>query len=188
MAGRFTKDYFNGYRAITVPQKNGRGTRRILEYIGEWYGIGCTREEYIRLKTKIVCFALAILAVYLPCSLSGASISMYRWVAAPAILSLVPMLFLFIGVVSFLCADEKWELRVYHAGYTRIYRSAIGSSVLLGITAISCLLSFALIDQSVKALDLVYLAGMLIDLACAVMLVVTIKAHPAIVVQTPTIV
>ena len=183
MASRFAKDYFREYRYITVPKKNGKGTRRIMEYIGEWYGIDCSRKEFVRLKIWTACLTVVALAVYLLCILSGANVNIHKWAALPSTLLLIPMLLFLMGVGSFLFAKEKWEVRVYHSGYRRMYRGAIATAILFCISVIAGIIFTASVSQPAGLLDYGYLTGMLIGTSCVTALVAMIRANPAIVVQ-----
>lgn len=186
MASRFTKDYFDGYKFIEVPKKNGKGTRRVMEYIGEWYGIKCSSKEHKRFKIWAACLSVVALTVYLLCVLSRASVNMHQYAALPAALILLPMLFLFMGVVSFLIAKEKWERRVYHSGYRRMYRGAIGNTALFGLSFIVGAVYTIISDSPAELIDYGYLAGMLIGTACSAALLAMIRAKPAKVVQAGT--
>lgn len=183
MASRFTKDFFEGYQFIDVPKKNGKGTRRVLEYIGEWYGIGRSSKEHLRLKIRAACLTAVTLAAFLLSVLSRASVNLHQYAAIPAALILLPMIFLLMGAVSFLIAKEKWERRTYHSGYRRMKRGATGTTALFGISVIVSAVYTVISDSPAELVDYGYLAGMLIGTACSAALLASIRANPARVVQ-----
>ena len=111
---------------------------------------------------------------------------MTSWVGAPCLLVLVPLIFLWIGLVNFLPAKEKWELRVFYAGYRRMYRWTIVTMVLLVVTAAAELVFLVSAAQAPLA-ELPYLLGLAACLLCAAGILLLVRRHPAEVVQGPEV-
>ncbi len=178
--------YFEGYKRVEQPKKNGKGTHQVLVYVGEYYGIPDGKEAQKKLKRQTALAALICFAAYFYAQLTPAAGGMNRFVACPGILALVPIIFLAIGMFNFLTAREKWEIRVYYAGYRRIGRWGIAQAVLLALWTLAEV-GFVVLNLSLFLAELHYLLGALISLAAAVWLVVLVQRNPAVVVQGPKV-
>ena len=95
--------YFEGYQSEEVLDRSGR-TRQRLVYRGEWYGLGL-KPAALR-RCKLLCLALAAVCtvVYFLINLFPGQGGMTPWVGGPCLLALVPLIFLWIGLVNFLPA------------------------------------------------------------------------------------
>ncbi len=178
--------YFEGYKTVEQPRKNGKGARRVLVYVGEYYGLPGGKPVQNRLKLQTALDALVCVAAYLYAQLTPGEGGMNRFVGLPGILALVPMIFLLIGLFNFLTAGEKWEIRVYYAGYRRMARWGIAQAILLGLwTLVEA--GFVVMNLSQFLAELHYLLGALVSLAAALRLVFLVRKHPAAVVQGPKV-
>lgn len=110
--------FFDGYEVEYTEQG------RRLRYTAEWYGF-IKEGTQKRLKKTVSGLILGMLLFYILAQFFPSSGGMARYIAIPTLLSLVPMIFLLMGWVNFLMAKERWELRVYYAGYRRLYRSCL---------------------------------------------------------------
>ena len=178
--------YFEGYKRVEEPKKNGKGTHQVLVYVGEYYGFKGGRAVQNRLKLLTTLACLSTIATYFYAQLTPAEGGMNRFVALPGILALLPMIFLVIGQVNFLTAKEKWEIRVYYAGYRRMGRWAIALVVLLALwTAIE--VGFVVMNLSMLLAELHYLLAAVVSLAASIWLLVMVRMNPAVVVQGPKV-
>ncbi len=177
--------YFDGYKRVEQPKKNGKGTHSVLVYVGEYYGF---KEKGLqrRLKWQTTLATVICIVTYFFAQLTPADGGMNRFVALPGILALVPMIFLVMGLFNFLIAKEKWEIRSYYAGYRRLGRFAIAQVLILAIwTLVEA--GFLVVNPSSLLEELHYLLGALVSLAAAIWLVVLVRRHPAVPVQGPKV-
>jgi hypothetical protein len=178
--------YFEGYQRVEQLKKDGSGTRQVLVYTGEYYGLPGGAEALRAVKRQSVITTILCLLPYFYAQFFPSSGGMEHLVALPGILALVPMMFLVIGLGNFLFAKEQWEIRVYYAGYRRMSRWAIAQAVLLGLWALAELVYLAL-HISLFAEELPYLAAALVSTAANLWLVRLTRKHPAVVVKGPTV-
>jgi hypothetical protein len=178
--------YFEGYQRVEQPKKDGTGTRQVLVYTGEYYGLPGGAQA---LRThKLLCSVATVLCLlpYFYAQLFPAAGGMNRLVAMPGILALVPMMFLVIGLGNFLFAKEQWEIRVYYAGYRRMSRWSIALAVLLGLWALAEIV-FVVRNRTLIAAEALYLIAALASVAANLYLVWLVRKNPAVVVQGPTV-
>jgi hypothetical protein len=178
--------FFDGYTRVEQPTKDGAGTRQVLVYTGEYYGLPGGAEGLRTVKRQSVIATVLCLLAYFYAQFFPSSGGMYRLVALPGILTLVPMMFLLIGLGNFLFAKTEWEIRVYYAGYRRMARWAIAQAVLLGLWAAAEIVYVAL-HLSLFGEELPYLMAALVSVAANLWLVLLTRAHPAVVVRGPTV-
>ena len=176
--------FFDGYEAEVQLDRKGR-ERRVLVYRGAWYGLGLEKDAYR--SGKLVCAGLTALmtAAYLLINFFPAEGGMTPWVGAPCLLALVSLIFLWIGVVNFLLAREKWELRVLYAGYQRVRFWTVVFLVLMALTGLAE--GVYLLTHGATAGELFYLLGVLLCIGSAIGLLEWQRRHPAVVVQGPDI-
>jgi hypothetical protein len=177
--------YFDGYQRVEQPKKDGTGTRQVLVYTGEYYGLPGGAQP-LR-KHKLLCSAATVLCLlpYFYAQFFPATGGMDHLVALPGILALVPIMFLVIGLGNFLFAKERWEIRVYYAGYRRMTRWSIALAVLLGLWALAEVV-FVARNSSLAVEEAPYLIAALVSAAADLWLVWLARKHPAVVVQGPT--
>lgn len=175
--------YFEGYQPELKLDERGR-ERQVLVYRGAWYGLGLEPQAYRR--CKLVCLGLSALlsAAYLLISFFPGRGGMTPWVGGPCLLALVPLMFLWIGLVNFLPAKEQWELRVLYAGYRRLGR---WSAVFLTMMVITLIAEIIYMARTGPAGEWLYLLGTLVCAVCAGGLVLIWLNRPARVVRGPDV-
>jgi hypothetical protein len=177
--------YFEGYQREQQLRTDGT-TRSVLVYRGEYYGFPQGLEQQKKLKRQTTIAVVLCYLAYFYAQLTPAAGGMYRFVALPGILALVPILFLSIGMVNFWMAKEKWEVRVYYAGYRRVTRWGIALLVLLGIwTAVE--IGYLVVHLSLFLSELHYLLAALVSVAAAAWLVYLVRKYPAVVIEGPQV-
>ncbi len=174
--------FFEGYEAELRPGRNGK-EKRVLVYRGEWYGLGMEPKKYRRFKLAVLGLMLALTAIYFIISFFPAAGGMTTWVGAPCLLALVPLMFMWIGLVNLLTAKEKWELRVLYAGYRRLKRWSIVLLVLMAVTLAAE--AVFMIRTGPAGPETPYFLGALACLLCGAGIFLLQRRHPATVVQGP---
>ena len=173
--------YFDGYKRIEEDGPDGKKGGRLV-YVGEWYGFPGGRAEMNGIKKKtlflsVVCFLACFYAQFHP-SAGG----MVHWLAIPSLLSLVPMMYMVIGFVNFLPAKEKWEIRVYYAGYRRLYRSSVTALVFLGVWLLMEI-GFIVLNPGEISGELKYLAAVAVGTGALAVQVYLMHFHPVVVTE-----
>jgi hypothetical protein len=178
--------YFDGYQRVTRPKKNGEGTCQVLVYTGEYYGFPGGGQELGQMKKRATILTVISLICYFVAQFFPSDGGMNRLVALPGILALVPMIFVVMGLGNFLLAKEKWEIRVYYAGYRRLTRWGIGQAVLLGLWALAELVYLVLHFSQIGG-EVVYFLLALLSLGANLRLLYLVRQHPAQVVEGPEV-
>ena len=177
--------YFDGYKRVEKEKPNGKMGSELV-YVGEYYGFNGGKKEMTDLKKKTLFLSIASLILYFYAQFNPSTGGMVHWMAIPSLLSLIPIMFLVMGFINFLPAKEKWEIRVYYAGYRRLYRSSIGTLVFLCIWAVMEAV-YVLFNIGDILDELVYFLCVIASTILMAFQVRLIKAHPAVVVQGPKI-
>ena len=177
--------YFEGYQSEEVLDRSGR-TRQRLVYRGEWYGLGL--EPAALRRCKLLCLALAAVCtvVYFLINLFPAQGGMTPWVGGPCLLALVPLIFLWIGLVNFLPARTEWELRVLYAGYRRLKRWNIVFLALMAVT-LAAEAAYMIRFPAGAVAELPYALGAAVCVGLSAGLLLLQRRHPALVVRGPDV-
>lgn len=183
--GKHGSWYFEGYQAETKLNERGR-EKRVLVYRGEWYGLGLESGAYRRYKLALLGLTVLLSILYLLINFFPAAGGMTPWVGAPCLLALVPLIFLWIGLINFLAARENWELRVLYAGYRRVKRWTLAAVVLLAVT-LAAELVYIIYNPGSALQELPYLLGVAACLLCGAAVLLLIRRNPARVVEGPEI-
>lgn len=176
--------YFENYQAHYEINEKGR-RKKVLTYTGEYYGVR-KGDSLLRLRLLMTADALLLTAALLLIQFFPGIGGMLPWVGIPCMWALVPLIFLYIGLVNFLTCGGKWMARQYYAGYRRMKRSAIAITVLMSVTTLSHLVFLILWPEYFPG-ELYYTLGALLCALLSGGLLLMQKRHPAIVVQGPTI-
>lgn len=177
--------YFDGYQSVTETTPDGKQKKKLV-YTGEWYGFQGGAARLKQMKLRCLLLSLAGIACNLLAQFFPSTGGMVHWMALPSLFSLVPMIFLIVGLVNFLPSREKWEIRVYYAGYRRLGRSA-GVMLLLQAVWLVMELVFVAMNLSLFLSELPYLLLVLAGAAALGAEVLLIHRVPAVVVQGPKI-
>ena len=111
-----TRDwYFQGWE---------RGPDGSFRYTGEYYTLPAGKP-----KTVTLCLGGALCAVYLLTALLPSEGGMWRIAAVPQLLEIIPLIYLVIGAVCLLRADDPMTFRDWYASWRRMKSSAAWSLV-----------------------------------------------------------
>lgn len=176
--------FFEGYESEVQTGPNGK-EKNVLVYRGAWYGLGLEKRAYRLCKLAFLGLMLVLTGVYLVISLFPSAGGMTRWVGAPGLLALVPLMFMWIGLVNFLAAKAKWEARVHYAGYRRLGRWTYVFLLPMAVSAVAEIVF--MIREGPAGPEVPYLVGVLACLACAVGICLLQRRFPVTVVQGPDI-
>jgi hypothetical protein len=176
--------FFDGYQAELVPGKDGKGHRRSLVYCGEWRGVAGGQKTLNRVKLLCASVTAGLIAAYFYIGLNPSAGGMDRYVAAPGIVALVPMIFLVIGVVNLLISKEKWERRVYYSGYRRIRNSTVCLLIFISLSFVAECVYIALHPDEFAG-EFKYAAGLVFCIACACALLAIQRKYPVVIVEGP---
>lgn len=176
--------YFDGYQRVKSTDEKGKN-RYVLRYMAQWYGYSQPGQQK-RLKVRASFLTGIMLVAYLLAQFFPSTGGMSRTMAIPSLLALVPMIYEIMGLVCFLMAKEKWELRVLYSGYQRLYRAGIGLLVLLMLwLGMEGVFVCSHLDLAVSEIRYLLLAG--ISTAAQGALVLLLHRNQPCVVEGPTI-
>ena len=176
--------FFEGYETVIQTDAKGR-EKKVLVYRGEWYGLEISPAGLSRVKAAMAALSLVLTALFLLLSFRPSPGGMEPWVGAPLLLTLVPLIFLWIGLVNFLVAKPYWEIRTYYAGYRRLGRSALGATVILAVATVAELVFIVTTGRLVVLTESTYLGGLLVCLLCALAIWNIKQRYPAVVIKGP---
>lgn len=177
--------FFEGYQSEEVLDRNGR-TRQKLVYRGEWYGLGLEPAAFLRCKLICLALSVAYTVVYFLINLFPAQGGMTPWVGAPCLLGLVPLIFLWIGLINFLPSRLEWELRVLYAGYRRLKRWNLVFLILMAIT-LAAETVYLVQNPAQAGAELLYFLGVIVCVALSAGLLILQRKCPAVVVRGPDV-
>ena len=177
--------FFDGYESESVPGPNGR-LRRTLVYRGAWYGLSLSGGAARRHKLRCVSLLLAATILFLLICFFPSAGGMTPWVGATCLFGLVPLMFLWIGAVNYLTAGSEWELRVFYAGYRRLFRWNVAFLAVMGLT-LTAEAVYLVLHPAQAVGELPYLFGVAACTACSGGLFLLQRRHPAQVVRGPEV-
>ncbi len=177
--------YFDGYRRVEIIKPNGKPGFR-LEYRGEWYGIDGDAAHNRQLKRTIVCLNVVSYVMYFHAQFYPSVGGMIHWLAIPSLLALVPMIWQVMGLVNYLPSGPRWEIRVYYAGYRRLYRSTFAVLALVSVWAAMEVI-YTLLFAPAPLGEVRYLLEALSTAAALGAQVGVMKKNPAVVIEGPEI-
>lgn len=172
-----TNWYFRGYQRVEEPKKNGKGVTHRLVYKGEWYGFPGGKKQGRRVKLECGLLSALVLGIYLYAQLNPSLGGRVGWLGATSLLALIPMMVEVAAFANFLPAGEKWEYRVYHGGYRRLFRAGC---VLAGLLAVWLVMElwFILRFPDFWKKELTYLLSILICLAAQAGVLIILRRNP----------
>ena len=177
--------YFDGFKREEYTKPNGKKSSRLV-YVGEWYGFPGGREEMLRLKKAAFLLTALSCIPYFYAQFNPAEGGMVHWMAIPSLLSLVPLIYMIIGLINFLPSKDKWEIRVYYSGYRRLYRSAVVVLVLMCIWIVMEAVYIVMNLSSILS-ELAYFLCVVASTAFLACMIVLIRRHPAVVIEGPKV-
>ena len=177
--------FFEGYQAEYEETGDGRRKKRLV-YRGEYYGFPGGRAEQRTVRWACTGLSLLTVGLNLLDQFFPAQGGMVRWMAIPSLLSLVPMIFLVMGLINFWMAGEQWEIRVFYAGYRRLWRWGLAYGGLM-VLWLAMELAFVIGNPGLLGEELVYCLILAAATAAQGAQLILIRRHPARVVKGPEI-
>lgn len=176
--------YFDGYEGRSVPNPDGR-PRRQLVYTGEYYGFSGVG----KMRGQKLWYTLAV-AVYLLCyvsnSLSNGTMAHTAYVGLPVFLSVVPAVWLVIGLVCFWAAGPEMTARTLYSSLRRMKRSLWFITPLLAVGSGGCVVCFILQPSLIRiGAEWLYLLCTFIALGAVCSMLVLMRKNPVVIVRDP---
>ena len=160
-----TRDwYFQGWE---------RGPDGELCYTGEYYALPAERP-----KTVTLCLSGALCVLYLLTALLPSEGGMWRIAAIPQLLELIPLIYLVMGGVRLLRAENPMTFRVWYASWRRIRTSALWSLVFTAAMAAAELAFLFAAEKPDVGQELLFLARVLGCAALSFGLYRFVLTHP----------
>ena len=178
--------FFEGYKGVIETDDNGTKGRRKLIYTGEYYGFRGGRQELILMKKVCLSLTLLSLIAFFYAQFFPSTGGMVHWLAIPSLLALVPVIFMIMGLINFLPSKDKWEIRVYYAGYRRILR---WSYIYLTLDVIWLIMEiiFIILHLSMIADEIRFALAILASVVAISVQIRLMREHEVMVVEGPEI-
>lgn len=129
--------YFEGYSEQKALGADGKRTRILRVYVGDYYRRRCSDSAWIVLKTAYILLFLAAAAAYIAALVLPVGSNHAWYVAAPGLCSVVPMMLLFAKLMA--CAVTKRSMVIYDYKHVfgRVYRRSLLAAGFLAATALA---------------------------------------------------
>ena len=161
--------YFQGWERR--PDENGK---QQLIYTGEVYSFPNGMKP-VRMAAGLHVGLLTILVLLV--SLLPTEGGRWHWAAVPQLLELIPLLYLWMGLVRLLLSHEPMTYRAWHASVRRLLHASVWSLVFTGLMVLVQLIY--LFTGPTKLLsELLYLAELLCCAALSLHLFRYLRTHP----------
>lgn len=134
--------YLNGWVYDTVAQKGH--VKKVLVYKGAYYSFNLSTKGLRILKAGYLLLALTIYVVFYLFATNGSQGAETFYSGIPGMLSIIPFIYLGMGVFCLMFAKDKMTYRSYYASVKRITYSARASIILLGLCILGEILFIAL--------------------------------------------
>lgn len=100
----YRERYFSDNEAVRVPANNRKGSKIVYRYVGLWKSWGCPKGSLKQQKVIIAALELVSTALYFCCGFVPSPINTSRLASGFGLLSLIPWLLEFSGVLRFVFA------------------------------------------------------------------------------------
>lgn len=160
--------YRDSYRKTTGVDGRGKAITQYV-YNGEFYILPFDRRQ--KRKTNLINAAFtAVMAVLLVLDgMVNQDSSRTFWVVYPYIFIYLPLLFLLLGVVSYMDCGTRIQVDQYDKSIRRIRRSVWGVIVLSAIAAVCDVVFLVLYHDGIQlGREVIYLAGLLLTAAAGI--------------------
>lgn len=154
--------YFEGYTRGEVTLPNGR-TKQVWTFTGEGYRFLLSGQELRRLKIQLAVLAVAAGALFFPIAFLRVPATSIPYVGGFMGLMIIPYIYLYLGLVNFLCAPERMSTRNLYTGVRRFWRALFWCILLCMAAAAGCLV-FLLASPFSTGKDGIVLAILLVCL------------------------
>lgn len=134
--------YLNGWVFDNVEQKGQ--VRRVLVYRGAYYGFSLSDKGLRSLKAGYLLLTLATYAVFFLLSMNGSQGGETFYSGVPGMMTIIPFIYLGMGVFCFVFTKVKMTYRAYYASIKRIIYSSRVAIVLLGLCTMGEVLFIAI--------------------------------------------
>lgn len=174
--------YFRGYERVEQPKSGGKKTAVRMVYFGDWYGFPGGKRQGRAVKLACALLSILVAAAFFYAQLNPSLGGRVGWLGGTSLLALVPLMFEAAAFFSFLPAGEKWEYRVYHAGYRKLFRSGC---VLEGIVLVWLLMElwFVLRFPELLKVELAYLLAIVVCAAAQSAVLLVLRKNPVQIVE-----
>ncbi len=126
--------FMDGWEYNTVDH-SGK-IKRELVYKGAYYSLNLSSKGFRYLKAGYLLMTLAIYAVFLLFSSNGSQGGETFYSGLPCMLSIIPFIYLGMGVFCLMSAKDKMTYRSYYASIKRMTYSARLTAALLGLSVL----------------------------------------------------
>ncbi|MGI5971136.1 MAG: hypothetical protein ACOX7P_05355 [Oscillospiraceae bacterium] len=140
---RYVNWYWDGWKMKTVLNEKGR-KKRIFVYEGEYYSFNLAPRSLMLLKAIYLILTAALFTVFILSSIVGAPSGEAFYSGGPAMLTIIPFIYLFMGVFSLIPVKEKMTYRSYYASMKRIKYSTRFAIAFLAASVIGQIVFLAL--------------------------------------------
>ena len=150
--------HFEGYSEITVPKRNGKGTRIQRIYTGNYFRQDLTERQRIFIHVLYVALFLCIAFMYTSSAILPLAINSTWYVVLPQAGSLPFLFWILIAFFSYLPAELDIKIADYRSSSVYLLKATKGSAISLGITALATLV-FIILNPSDESLREMLCAG-----------------------------
>jgi len=136
--------HFEGYSEITVPKRNGKGTRIQRIYTGNYFRQDLTERQRILIRVLYVALFLCIAYLYTSSAVLPLTINSTWYVVLPQAVSLPFLFWILIAFFSYLPAERDMTIEGYRSSSLSLLKATMGCTICLGITALATLIFIVL--------------------------------------------
>ena len=129
--------YFEDYRAEKETANNKKGYKIVYTYKGEWYGWNEAPTAIRKRKIFYVVALLACTALLLLCGAQRVYLNTVGVVASPGLISLVSVMYTWIGTVQFCLTKELVRAKECKTMYSFIEKGSVVTALCYSISTIS---------------------------------------------------
>jgi len=136
--------HFEGYSEITVPKRNGKGTRIQRIYTGNYFRQDLTERQRILIRVLYVAFFLCVAFLYTSSAILPLTINSTWYVVLPEAVSLIFLFWILIAFFSYLPAERDMTIEGYRSSSLSLLKATMGCTICLGITTLATLIFIVL--------------------------------------------
>jgi hypothetical protein len=131
--------FFEGHSEEVIRNKSGKRAGIVRVYVGEYYSRKCSDREYLLAKATYVFLYCVAAIAYLFALTRPTESNMVWYTAVPGLLSVVPMILLFVKTVN--CTMAKRRMKAYeYKVFKKLFLLCVITAGFLCVTALMVLL------------------------------------------------
>ncbi len=146
--------YFEGYSETIIPKSNGKGSRIVRVYIGDYFRQNLSPRKRITIRVLYVVLFVCAAVFYISSAVQPLTINSTWYVVLPEAISLLFLSWILLTFLSYIPAERDMTIEGYRSSSLSLLKATLGSATCLGIAGLTTLIFIVLnpVDEYLSVL------------------------------------